>query len=171
MAGLDLGTGDFKKVTKICYFPRAGLPERLVGAKFQGSNSADFRNRVVTLHEVTSTPPNGWTVVTTIDSPQGFQFLRILLPNGGYNNVSEVAFYGDDAVKDPSAPTAPTALSASLVSGNAQSQIDLSWTDQSNNERQIQAASAIGWVDNGPGAVKGFRFSDQAEPKCQPTTA
>ena len=143
-AGLDLGTGNFKKVTKIRYFPRAGLPQRLVGAKFQGSDSADFRNRVVTLHEVTSTPPNGWTVVTTIDSPQGFQFLRILLPNGGYNNVSEVEFYGDNAVQDPAAPTAPTALSAFPVSGNAQSQIDLSWTDQSNNETYFLIERKLG---------------------------
>ena len=143
-AGLDLGTGNFKKVTKIRYFPRAGFPDRLVGAKFQGSDSPDFRNRVVTLHEVTSTPPNGWTVVTTIDSPQGFQFLRILLPNGGYNNVSEVAFYGDDAVQDPAAPAAPTALSASPVSGNAESQIDLSWTDQSNNETYFLIERKLG---------------------------
>ena len=56
------------------------------------------------------------------------------MPSNSYNNVNEVEFYGDNAVGDTTAPAAPTALSAAAVSGNAESQVDLSWTDLSNNE-------------------------------------
>lgn len=37
--------------------------------------------------------------------------------------------------------------------------------------RRIQAASARGRVGRRPGAVGGFWFNDQAEPKCQTTAA
>ena len=143
-AGLDLGAGVFKNVTKIRYFPRVNLAGRMVGAKFQGSDSPTFSNRVFTLHEITSTPPAGWSVVTTIGSSRGYQYLRILMADGSFNNVNEVEFYGDDAVQDPAAPSAPTALSASPVSGNAESQIDLSWTDGSNNETYFLIERKLG---------------------------
>lgn len=143
-AGLDLGAGVFKKVTKIRYFPRVGLAFRMNGAKFQGSDSPTFSNRVVTLHEITSTPPNGWSSVTTIDSARGFQYLRVLMPDNSFNNVSEVEFYGDNAVTAPAAPAAPTALSASAVAGNAESQIDLSWTDGSTNETYFVIERKLG---------------------------
>lgn len=143
-AGLDLGAGAFKQVTKIRYFPRASLAGRMVGAKFQGSDSPDFRNRVVLLHEVTSTPPADWSAVTTIASTKGFRYLRILMSDNSFNNVNEVEFYGDNAVQDSIAPVAPTALSASPVSGNSESQIDLSWTDQSSNETYFLIERKLG---------------------------
>ena len=143
-AGLDLGAGVFKRVTKIRYYPRDGLTGRMVGAKLQGSDSPTFSNRVVTLHEITSTPPGGWSVVTTIGSTKGFRYLRILMPDNSFNNVNEVEFYGDNAGQDSTAPVAPTALSASPVSGNSESQIDLSWTDQSNNETYFLIERKLG---------------------------
>ena len=58
-AGQDLSDGVFKKVTKIRYVPRESQLSRMVGAKFQGSHTANFSSGVVTLHAVTTTPPTG----------------------------------------------------------------------------------------------------------------
>ncbi len=139
-AGQDLGSGAFKSVTLIRFHPRTDQLDRMVGSKFQGSHTPDFSSGVVTLHVVTSTPPSGWTEVP-ISNPMAFQYLRIIMSTNAYGNVNEVQFIGDDATPDITTPAAPTALSATVVSGT---QINLSWTDNSNNEDLFLIERRIG---------------------------
>lgn len=157
-AGQDLGEGAFKKVTKIRYVPRSGQRGRMVGSKFQGSHTADFSSGVATLHVVTSEPPDGWTDVP-ISNEMGFRYLRILVPDGSYGNVSEVEFYGIDANEDLAAPAAPSVLAATAVSDF---QINLSWMDNSNNEDLFlieRKKGAGAWIEIGSVAADNVAFS------------
>ena len=89
--GLDLGTP--KRITKIRYFPRQAFPQRVVGAKFQGSDTADFQNPT-DLCEVEAAPPDGqWGETTDLNTAQPFRYVRFLSPDDGYNNVAELEFY------------------------------------------------------------------------------
>jgi hypothetical protein len=107
--GYDLGA-EFSP-TGVIFGPRnswSGWANRLVGGKFQGSNSADFSNSI-DLYTIPSPPPKA---VTTVTLPGGsFRFIRYLSPNGGYGNISSLAFYG--------VPTAsPVNQIASVAGGN-----------------------------------------------------
>ena len=89
--GLDLGTA--RQVTTIRYFPRVNWVQRMVGGKFQASNSPTFTSGVVDLHTITTTPPLAWTEVT-VSVPGTFRYVRYLGPNGSYGNVAEIEFLG-----------------------------------------------------------------------------
>jgi hypothetical protein len=94
-AGIDLGAGNGKSVVKIRYYPRsdfAGGPDRMVGGKFQGSNTSSSSG-YVDLHTVTTAPPIGTWIEVTISNPTTFRYLRYLGPNGSYCNVAEIEFY------------------------------------------------------------------------------
>lgn len=90
-AGLSLNTS--MKVTGIRYAPRQGLTERMVGGKFQGSNSADFSSGVVDLFTVTVKPSFDWNCVS-ITNTTSFKYLRYISAAGGLANVGEIEFYG-----------------------------------------------------------------------------
>lgn len=93
-AGLDLGKGKTATVTSVRFYPRLANESRMVGGKFQGSNSATFASGVTTFYTVTAQPPpQTWTTVTVTNAP-AFRYLRYLSPNGGYGNISEVEFHG-----------------------------------------------------------------------------
>ncbi len=121
-AGLDLGDGVSAVVQQIKYCPRPGFGSRMVGGKFQGSNTADFSSGVTDLFTVTAQPADGVLASRIISNATSFRYLRYLCPSGGYGNVAEVQFLG--TVSGLSAPAAPGGLSASVVNGY---QIHLSW--------------------------------------------
>jgi len=85
------------KVTGIKYFPRQGAAYRMVGGKFQGSNTADFSTGVVDLATITTEPPYDWSCITVTNN-SSFQYLRYISPAGGVGNVSEIEFYGTEVV-------------------------------------------------------------------------
>ncbi len=93
--GIDLGAGNAKRVIKIRYYARSdwpGGPDRMIGGKFQGSNSSSSSG-YVDLHTVTVAPPlGGWVEVTITDATE-YRFLRYIAPNGAYCNIAEVEFY------------------------------------------------------------------------------
>jgi hypothetical protein len=93
--GIDLGPGKFKRVTAVAFAPRAGgkFPERMIGGRFQGSNTADFHN-AVSLLTITEIPKTGILNTITLTTPGSFRYLRYLSPDGGSANVAEVVFLG-----------------------------------------------------------------------------
>lgn len=115
-AGLDLGSGYERTITAVRFFPRSGNGTRMIGGRFQGSNSADFSN-AVTLATVMNPPVEGVYTTMAISAGGSFRYLRYLSPNGAYCNVAEVQFYGVPL------PSAPVNLSGKLVDGTA----SLSW--------------------------------------------
>jgi endo-beta-N-acetylglucosaminidase D len=122
-AGLDLGAGNEKAVTRIRYSPRNSSTannnnaNRMIGGQFQGANSADFSD-VVTLYTVPSTPSYNLYTTVMISNGTPFRYLRYLSPNGGSCNVSEVEFYGPAVL-----PAVPTGVAGTLQDGTA----NLAW--------------------------------------------
>jgi hypothetical protein len=90
--GIDLGEGKAKAVRQIRFFPRSGFTGRMVGGKFQGSNTSTTSG-FVDLYTVLSNPPLQWNTVT-IANPTAFRYLRYVAPDGGYGNIAEIEFYG-----------------------------------------------------------------------------
>ena len=88
--GIDLGEGKAAQVMKIRYYPRDEFPGRMVGGKFEGSDSPDFKE-AVTLHTVTEEPFE-WMEVKKIDSDRKFRYLRYVSPADGWGNVGEIEF-------------------------------------------------------------------------------
>jgi len=90
-AGLDLGTA--QSVTQISYAPRSGWASRMVGGKFQASNTANFSSGVVTLYTISSTPVVGSLTTVAISVPGTFRYVRYLSPAGSYGDIAEMVFY------------------------------------------------------------------------------
>ncbi len=106
ITGLDLGME--KQIRQIRFYPRASFASRMVGGKFQGSNtssSSDF----VDLYTISSTPASGWNTVT-ISNNSYFRWVRYLAPNNGYGNIAEMEFY---------APVSQYTINASAGSNGA----------------------------------------------------
>ncbi len=117
--GLDLGAT--AQITQVKYAPRPGLESRMVGGIFQGSNTADFSSGVVNLFTISATPVAGSFTTQAITNPGTFRYVRYLGPNSSYGNVAELEF--DGTLTNPTAPAAPTGLSA--TAGNTQ--VALAW--------------------------------------------
>lgn len=90
-AGLDLGNP--QSIGKIRFGPRAGYASRMVGGRFQGSNTADFSSDVVTLATVSAAPADGVMTEQAITDPGAYRYVRYIGPRGSYSNVAEVEFY------------------------------------------------------------------------------
>ena len=94
-AGLDFGAGKQLYVNTISFWPRSGWGSRMVGGKFQGSNTADFSSGVVDLYTIPSSPvDNQWTTVTITPSA-GFRYVRYYSAPDGNCNVAEIKFCGE----------------------------------------------------------------------------
>jgi fibronectin type 3 domain-containing protein len=119
-AGLDLGAGNTKAVTKIKYAARAGNEGRMDGGVFQGSSSATFSTGVVTLFTISGAPSSGVLTSQAINNNTAYRYVRYLGPANGFCNVAEIEFWG----ADPAAPNPPNAL---VANGVASGQINVSW--------------------------------------------
>ncbi|KTD85918.1 hypothetical protein UQ64_17640 [Paenibacillus etheri] len=90
--GIDLGKSNESNIQVIRYFSRPDNEWRMIGGKFQGSNtsqSAGFKD----LYTIESKPSPGWTEVNIADQATAYRYIRYLSPNGGYGNISEVEYY------------------------------------------------------------------------------
>lgn len=113
-AGLDLGVPQV--IGQIKYCPRQGWPQRMVGGVFQGSNSADFSG-AVTLHTVTSAPPEETMRTQGVSNGTAFRYVRYLSAPNGWCNVAEVEFYGvSSAAPTPTPTPAPAPVLQGAVS-------------------------------------------------------
>lgn len=109
-AGLDLGSS--KQITKIQYAPRAGFTTRMVGGRFEGSNSATFASGVVTLATVTANPPGNVLTTVAVSNAGTFRYVRYIGPNNAYGDVGEVKFFGTGG--NTTAPT-PGKLAGAVI--------------------------------------------------------
>jgi hypothetical protein len=87
--GVDAGSA--KVVTRIRFYPRGGFANRMVGGKFQGSNTSSSSG-FVDLHTVATQPAEAWQQVD-ISGTTAYRYLRDLSAPGGSGNVAEVEFY------------------------------------------------------------------------------
>ncbi len=115
--GLDLGAGNASPVTKIRFAPLpgwVGLQDRMIGGKFQGSNTSPTSG-YVDLYTIPSRPAAGWNDVT-ITASTSYRYLRYLAPDGGYGDIAELEFYRPN-YPGPTAPVHPV-LECVLNEGN-----------------------------------------------------
>jgi len=81
-------------ITKIRYYPRAGMGARMAGGIFEGSNGSRDSGPYTTLYTIGITPADQWTDVTSFTNPDiGYRYIRYRQPNGGACNVAEIEFY------------------------------------------------------------------------------
>lgn len=90
--GLDLGEGKDAQVVKIRFWPRPDFPARMVGGKFQGSSTADFKE-AVDIFVINDEPGvDQWTEAKQLKTDKKFRYLRYLSPDDGWGNVNEIEF-------------------------------------------------------------------------------
>ncbi|MCV9931574.1 DUF3472 domain-containing protein [Flavobacterium sp. LS1R47] len=94
-AGLDFGVEKKIFVNTISFFPRSSHADRMIGGKFQGSNTSDFSSDVADLYTITTQPTDNTWETVNISSTKGYRYVRYLSPKGGYCNITEVKFCGD----------------------------------------------------------------------------
>jgi fibronectin type 3 domain-containing protein len=121
-AGLDLGSGVSAVIKEVKYCPSNGFAYRMVGGKFQGSDTANFSSGVVDLFTITSEPVEGVLTSQSISNGIAFRYVRYLAPESKWGNVAEAQFLGD--ITGFITPPAPTGLTATP---SYQYQIDLTW--------------------------------------------
>ena len=122
-AGLDLGEGVSAVITGVKYCPRDGQSNRMVGGKFQGSDTADFSSGVVDLFTIASAPSGGVLTTQSVSNGTSFRYVRYLCPANAWGNAAEIQFIGN--VTGMSAPaSAPTGL---VVSTPGSGQAAISW--------------------------------------------
>ncbi|MFD2332608.1 right-handed parallel beta-helix repeat-containing protein [Cohnella sp. GCM10020058] len=152
--GIDLGAGNAKTVTKIRFYPRAGQLGRMVGAKFQGSNTSGSSG-FTDLYTVTTAPATADWVEVTISSGTPYRYLRYIGGANSYGNVNEVEFYGNG--------TAPPA--AQQFTGTVLSDGGATWGPSDTADKVYDgniatfydsktAAGAYAGIDLGAGNVK-----------------
>lgn len=167
-AGLDLGSA--LVVSRIRYAPRTNWSDRMLGGKFQGSNTPDFSSGVTDFTTIVSQPVEGIYTSVNIGTGTAFRYVRYLSPNGGWGNVSELEFYTNTLITLPGAP------SALQGTPNGTTNANLSWIDTSSNESGFRversttsnfasvvgfevSANTIAFADSGltPGATYYYR--------------
>ena len=89
--GQDLGSA--VAISRIRYVPRFDWADRMVGGKFQVSNSATFASGVITLFTIGTTPVEGAWATINIATPAAYRYVRYLSPTNGWGNVAELQFY------------------------------------------------------------------------------
>ena len=141
-------------VNKIRFYPRAGYAHRMLGGKFQGSDTPDFAE-VEDLYTITSMPASGWNEVT-ISNTTPFYYVRYLGPNGSHGNIAEMEFY--------EAPTTYN-ISASADFGTISPDGDISVNSHASQTFSIvpDALYKIGKVEvdyESVGAVSSYTFNN-----------
>jgi len=122
-AGMDLGEGMGKRLTKVRFQTRDGFADRMNGGKIQGSVDGVEYATIYTIRNAAA----GWNEVRMVH-PRAFRYFRYLSPTYGYGNVAELEFYGEDG--DMEAPGIPQGLA---VSSTGATSVSLSWQPASDN--------------------------------------
>jgi hypothetical protein len=108
-AWVGLDAGGPTRLTALRYAPRSGYAARMVGGKFQASDTPDFSSGILELHTITAAPAVGvYTLVTFPEPTAARRYFRYLGPTDGWCNVAEIAFFGA-----PATPAGPTGFHAS----------------------------------------------------------
>jgi len=125
--GLDLGTAT--RISQINFAARSTFEDRMIGGRFQGSNTADFSSGVVELYAIPTAPPAGSFTTVGIAETTQFRYVRYLSPDASWGNVAEIEFYTPTA--SVPAPAAPSGL---VASATLATQVNLLWADNASNE-------------------------------------
>ena len=95
--GLDLGTPHV--ITGVGWVSRAGQPNRVLLALFEGANNADFSD-ALPLYLIPEAGADGVRNYADVMVTRGFRYVRYVGPNNARCNIAEVEFYGHEGVGD-----------------------------------------------------------------------
>jgi hypothetical protein len=90
--GVDLGVE--RTITQIKFAPRKGYQGRMIGGRFQASNTADFSGAVSDLFVIAKAPKNGAITAQPVAPGEAFRYVRYLAPDGSFGNIAETSFVG-----------------------------------------------------------------------------
>ena len=94
--GLDLGS--MARINEVRYCPRDGFGSRMIGGRFQASNSPDFSQGVAELLTIVEEPKEGVMTSRNVGERGLFRYVRYIAPaDGGWCNVAELQFTGERA--------------------------------------------------------------------------
>jgi hypothetical protein len=113
--GLDFGTA--KRINTIRYYPRSGFASRMVGGKFQGSNTSSTTG-FVDLHTISTTPAMQWTTAW-LSSTTAYRWVRYLGPEGSNGNIAEMEFYSGITYEAESSTPSASSVGYNVSSGDA----------------------------------------------------
>lgn len=92
--GLDLGSSNTKKLTKVRIYPLSGFQTRANNAKIQGSNSGENQG-YVDLFTFGETPsPSIWYESGQLSISTTYRYLRYYGADGSSATIAEIEFYG-----------------------------------------------------------------------------
>lgn len=93
--GLDLH--EPRNIRLVKYASRYGEEKRLVGGRFQASNTADFSSGVVDLLTIADVPAPSAQITQPITGHESekFRYARYLGPRWTWGNISQLEFWGD----------------------------------------------------------------------------
>ncbi|HLL89444.1 MAG TPA: discoidin domain-containing protein, partial [Tepidisphaeraceae bacterium] len=115
--GVDLGRATV--VGQIKYAPRASYAGRMVGGKFQGSNTADFSSGVVDLTTtIAAAPPVGQLTTVAVSNASAFRYVRYLAPASSYGNIAEMEVHGRGLPVPLPITAAPVVTNGSFETSN-----------------------------------------------------
>lgn len=139
--GLDLGANTRAVITAVKYCPRAGQAWRMVGGRFQASNTADFSSGVVDLLTFVAEPPDGVLTTQTISNGNAFRYVRYISAPNTYCGVAEVQFIGNVTGMSP-----PAAAPAGLAVTSPQTgEAALTWSATSDaTDYVIKRSTTVG---------------------------
>ncbi len=95
-AGIDLGPGRSAVVSEAKFAPCRNAAKRMIGGRFQGSNTHDFSRGVEDLFVIGAEPAEGVFTTGTVKPNGAFRYLRYIPTEGDrWCNVAEIQFYGE----------------------------------------------------------------------------
>ncbi|WP_185154178.1 discoidin domain-containing protein [Fulvivirga sp. M361] len=87
--GYDLGAKN--KISALRFHPRAHESDKMIGGKFQASNSAGF-DEATGLYTIDHISGDDWQCIST-DILKEYRYVRYLSPDNSYGTVAEIEFY------------------------------------------------------------------------------
>lgn len=88
----DNGVTGALALNRVRFFPRSSFAGRMVGGKFQGSNTS-ATDGFVDLAKIAAAPAEAAWSELTFANTTVYQYVRYLAPDGAFGNVAELEFY------------------------------------------------------------------------------
>jgi hypothetical protein len=118
--GIDLGTA--QAVGTVKYAPRPDMPERMVGGRFQGSNTS-ATDGYVDLYTVTDQPPAGVLTVATFANDTPYRWVRYIAPDGSYGGIAEMEVWAGTVLPAEMLAVMDLAMDADVVVGAGETKL------------------------------------------------
>ena len=90
--GVDFG--EARTITQVTFAPRKGYQGRMIGGKFQVSDTPDFSGEVADLFVIKRAPKNNAITAQAVSAAGAYRYVRYLAPDGSFGNIAETSFIG-----------------------------------------------------------------------------